>query len=79
MNLLIQAVGVTGENACINIGTYGFQFTICQTPGFYGISDGCTLLNGISHCVYFCKECWESKHHLGCVNLSEICSKIPTL
>lgn len=80
MNSLIQTMGVTGENICIYTGISGFQFGTCQTPtSFYGILDGCPFLSGVLHCVYFFKDSWEVKYHLGYVRLSEIHSKIATL
>lgn len=44
---LIQAIGVAGENACIYIGTSGFQFATHKTPE--------VLWN--VRWVYFLKQC----------------------
>lgn len=33
-DFVIQAVGVTGENACVYTGTSGFHFATCQIPKF---------------------------------------------
>jgi len=79
MNSLLKTIGGTGGNACICTGPSGFQFATHQLQSFYGMSDGCTFVSGVLHYVYFCKDSWEVKYHLGCVRLSEIYSKIAAL
>lgn len=55
-----------------------FGLLHAKLQSFCGMLDGYSFLSSVLHCVYFYKDPWEVKYHLGYVRLSEIASKVST-